>query len=73
MATWISVGFRANLERYAGPALDGIVVLGSNGEYPLLDTSEKLRLIETAVRYHSMAVTPSWPAPALNRLEQRSP
>jgi 4-hydroxy-2-oxoglutarate aldolase len=42
-------GFRANLERYATSALDGIVVLGSNGEYPLLDRSEKLRLIETAV------------------------
>ena len=27
-------GFRANLERYANSALDGIVVLGSNGEYP---------------------------------------
>ena len=25
-------GFRANLERYATSALDGIVVLGSNGE-----------------------------------------
>jgi 4-hydroxy-2-oxoglutarate aldolase len=42
-------GFGANLERYATSALDGIVVLGSNGEYPLLDRSEKLRLIETAV------------------------
>ncbi len=42
-------GFRANLERYATSALDGIVVLGSNGEYPLLDRSEKLRVIETAV------------------------
>lgn len=42
-------GFQANLERYATSALDGIVVLGSNGEYPLLDTSEKLGLIETAV------------------------
>ena len=43
-------GFGANLERYATSALDGIVVLGSNGEYPLLDRPEKLRLIETAVR-----------------------
>jgi 4-hydroxy-2-oxoglutarate aldolase len=42
-------GFGANLKRYATSALDGIVVLGSNGEYPLLDRSEKLRLIETAV------------------------
>jgi 4-hydroxy-2-oxoglutarate aldolase len=42
-------GFRANLERYATSALDGIVVLGSNGEYPLLVKPEKLRLIETAV------------------------
>ena len=44
------VGFVANLERYATSALDGIVVLGSNGEYPLLDRSEKLRLIETATQ-----------------------
>ncbi len=43
-------GFGANLERYATSALDGIVVLGSNGEYPLLDRSEKLRLIETATQ-----------------------
>ena len=50
MANWILAGFGANLERYATSALDGIVVLGSNGEYPLLDRSEKLRLIETAVR-----------------------
>ena len=42
-------GFRANLERYADSALDGVLVLGSNGEYPLLDRSEKLRLIESAV------------------------
>ncbi len=42
-------GFRANLERYATSALDGVVVLGSNGESALLDTNEKLRLIETAV------------------------
>jgi 4-hydroxy-2-oxoglutarate aldolase len=44
------VGFGTNLERYATSALDGIVVLGSNGEYPLLDRSEKLRLIETATQ-----------------------
>jgi 4-hydroxy-2-oxoglutarate aldolase len=43
-------GFQANLERYALSALDGIVVLGSNGEFPLVDRSEKLRLIETAVK-----------------------
>jgi 4-hydroxy-2-oxoglutarate aldolase len=43
-------GFRANLERYADSALDGVVVLGSNGESALLDTNEKLRLIEAAVK-----------------------
>ncbi len=43
-------GFQANLERYATSALDGIVVLGSNGEFPLVDRCEKLRLIETAVK-----------------------
>jgi 4-hydroxy-2-oxoglutarate aldolase len=42
-------GLRSNLERYATSALDGILVLGSNGEYPLLDRTEKLRVIETAV------------------------
>ena len=43
-------GFRANMERYATSALDGVVVLGSNGESALLDTNEKLRLIEAAVK-----------------------
>jgi 4-hydroxy-2-oxoglutarate aldolase len=42
-------GFAANLERYAASALDGVVVLGSNGEFPLLDRTEKLRLIASAV------------------------
>jgi 4-hydroxy-2-oxoglutarate aldolase len=43
-------GFGANMERYANSALDGVVVLGSNGESALLDTNEKLRLIEAAVK-----------------------
>jgi 4-hydroxy-2-oxoglutarate aldolase len=38
--------FRSNLERYAASPLDGVVLLGSNGEYALLDEAEKLRLIE---------------------------
>src|SRR5262245_42390406 len=42
-------GFRSNLERYATSALDGVVVLGSNGESALVDRAEKLRLIEAAV------------------------
>jgi 4-hydroxy-2-oxoglutarate aldolase len=42
-------GFRANMERYAASPLDGVVILGSNGEYALLDEAEKLRLIEAAV------------------------
>ncbi len=40
-------GFRSNLEWYATSPLDGVVILGSNGEYALLDGDEKLRLIET--------------------------
>jgi 4-hydroxy-2-oxoglutarate aldolase len=43
-------GFGANMERYATSALDGVVVLGSNGESALLDATEKLRLIEAAVK-----------------------
>ena len=42
-------GFRSNMERYAESPLDGVVILGSNGEYTLLDESEKLRLIEAGV------------------------
>lgn len=40
------VAFSANLGVYAASDLDGVVILGSNGEYALLDTDEKLRLIE---------------------------
>jgi 4-hydroxy-2-oxoglutarate aldolase len=42
-------GFRSNMERYAESPLDGVVILGSNGEYTLLDETEKLRLIEAGV------------------------
>ncbi len=42
-------GFRANMEWYATSALDGVVLLGSNGEFALLDGDEKLRLIEAGV------------------------
>ena len=38
--------YRANMEVYAGSALDGVVIMGSNGEYVTLDETEKLRLIE---------------------------
>jgi 4-hydroxy-2-oxoglutarate aldolase len=38
-------GFRSNLAWYATSPLDGVVILGSNGEYATLDTDEKLRLI----------------------------
>jgi 4-hydroxy-2-oxoglutarate aldolase len=41
--------YRANMERYAHSPLDGVVIMGSNGEYTLLDESEKLRLIEAGV------------------------
>lgn len=42
-------GFSDNLAFYATSPLDGVVILGSNGEYALLDTDEKLRLIEAGV------------------------
>ncbi|MGH2532691.1 MAG: dihydrodipicolinate synthase family protein [Thermomicrobiales bacterium] len=42
--------FRGNLEVYAGSALDGVVLLGSNGEYALLDGEEKVRIIEAGAR-----------------------
>jgi 4-hydroxy-2-oxoglutarate aldolase len=41
--------FRSNLEFYATSPLDGVVLLGSNGEFALLDRTEKLRLIEAGV------------------------
>jgi 4-hydroxy-2-oxoglutarate aldolase len=41
--------YRPMLARYAASPLDGVVILGSNGEYALLDEAEKLRLIETGV------------------------
>lgn len=43
-------GFSSNLDVYATSKLDGVVILGSNGEYALLDTEEKLRLIESGVK-----------------------
>lgn len=41
--------FRSNMEWYANSALDGIAIMGSNGEYPSLDPLEKLALIEAGV------------------------
>ena len=41
--------FRSNLEWYATSALDGVAIMGSNGEYPSLTTDEKLALIEVGV------------------------
>ena len=41
--------FRSNMNWYATSALDGVVLLGSNGEFALLDGDEKLRLIEAGV------------------------
>src|SRR5215216_3449182 len=43
-------GFACNLGVYARSDLDGIVLLGSNGEYALLDTDERLRIIEAGVK-----------------------
>jgi 4-hydroxy-2-oxoglutarate aldolase len=42
--------FEANLEAYAAHDLDGYLVLGSNGEAPCLDPSEKLALVTAARR-----------------------
>jgi 4-hydroxy-2-oxoglutarate aldolase len=42
--------FRANMNVYAESPLDGVVIMGSNGEFPLLDQEEKLRLIEAGVK-----------------------
>ncbi len=41
--------YRENAEFYATSPIDGIVILGSNGEYPLLDVDERVRLIEAGV------------------------
>ncbi|MGH9376279.1 MAG: dihydrodipicolinate synthase family protein [Terriglobia bacterium] len=41
-------GFRANMERYTGIGLGGVVVSGSTGEAPYLTEPERLRLIEIA-------------------------
>jgi 4-hydroxy-2-oxoglutarate aldolase len=43
-------GFAQNMTVYAESPLEGVVILGSNGEYALLDIDEKLRLIETGVK-----------------------
>lgn len=42
--------FAQNMEFYATSAIDGAVILGSNGESALLETDEKLRLIESGVQ-----------------------
>lgn len=39
-------GLQSNLSFYADSALDGVVLLGSNGEFALLSTDEKLKVIE---------------------------
>jgi 4-hydroxy-2-oxoglutarate aldolase len=42
--------FTSNLDFYGESELDGVVILGSNGESALLEGDEKLRLIEAGVR-----------------------
>ena len=42
--------FSSNLDFYAESDLDGVVILGSNGESALLESDEKLALIEAGVR-----------------------
>jgi len=41
--------YKQNMAFYAGSALDGVVIMGSNGEFALLDTDEKVRLIAAGV------------------------
>lgn len=43
------VRFKKNMDWYARSPLDGVVIMGSNGEYVSLDQDEKLRLIEAGV------------------------
>lgn len=40
--------FAANLTRYLETGLHGFVILGSNGEYPMLSKEEKLRVLQVA-------------------------
>lgn len=42
--------YQKNVDWYCRSPLDGIVIMGSNGEYVSLDTDEKLRLIDAGVR-----------------------
>jgi 4-hydroxy-2-oxoglutarate aldolase len=42
--------YARNIEWYCGTPLDGIVIMGSNGEFASLDTDEKLRLIEAGAQ-----------------------
>lgn len=43
-------GYAANLDWYCSSPLDGVVVMGSNGEFALLSEDEMLRLTDAAVR-----------------------
>src|SRR5215469_7541602 len=52
--------FRANLERYVGIGLAGVMVAGTTGEGPLLDAGERLlltALARTAVRPTELVIT----------------
>lgn len=42
--------YASNLSWYAESALDGVAIMGSNGEYVSLSVEEKLRLIDTGVK-----------------------
>ncbi len=42
--------YASNLDWYAGSALDGVAIMGSNGEYVSLSLDEKTRLIEAGVK-----------------------
>ena len=42
-------GYKENMDFYANSALDGVVIMGSNGEFALLDADEKVRLMAAGV------------------------
>jgi 4-hydroxy-2-oxoglutarate aldolase len=43
------VAYQENMEFYATSPLDGVVIMGSNGEYTLLSEDEKIRLLAAGI------------------------
>lgn len=46
-----------NIRHWSNTSLDGLVIAGSNGEWPLLSFSEKLELFKASVRFSGNALT----------------